>query len=96
MANQELASCVFLSACIIEKDYFYFSTRLDALPSDEYFHARLSTYDQGAWNKHDREQQVVSVCVMRQTETENTRAYCALELASGKIEVWTSPNSVDI
>jgi hypothetical protein len=83
-----LASCKFLNGCVIEKDYFFLSTRLDAQPSADFDHGRLSWYDGGKWNRRDRNWQVESVCVLRATKSEPRRAYCALEAGSGEVAMY--------
>ena len=88
MANPKLASVVFLDGCVVEKDTFFFSSRLDALREGDYHHGRLSAYRYGEWFYQDRSHQVVSVCVKRETASEPVRASCGLERMSGKVGLY--------
>ena len=76
--SNKLPSAVFLSGKIIEKDVFLFSSRLDSLPDGEYHHARISGYKNGEFVFQDRNMQVVSVCVRRESMEEPLRASCLL------------------
>ena len=76
--TQNLTSAKFLSGCIVEKDTFFLSSRLDALPDGEYFHARISAYKSGEFFFQDRNMEITSVCMRRETKAEPVRASCVL------------------
>ena len=76
--SKKLASAVFLSGKIVEKGIYFLSTRLDALPDGEYHHARISAYKEGEFFYQDRDMQVESVCIRRETKEEPIRASCVL------------------
>ena len=82
------ASVAFLDGCIIEKDFYFISTRMDAQPDDEYDHGRIKWIDAGLWFHQDRNWQVASVCVMRATDDEPRRGYVALEEGSGVVGIY--------
>ncbi|NHZ95836.1 hypothetical protein [Massilia sp. CCM 8734] len=91
------ASVEFLDGCIIENDYFFTSTRMDAQPMDEYDHGRLQWFDDGEWFYQDRNWQVSSVCVMSNFAGDMKRAYVALEESSGIVGFYVpgSENLID-
>ena len=76
--TKELASSVYLSGKIVEKNIFFFSSRLDALPDGEYHHSVISAYKDGEFFYQERNMQVVSVCIRRETKQEPMRASCVL------------------
>lgn len=78
MNKKQLASAVFLSGKIVEKNAYVFSSRLDSLPDGEYHHARISGYREGDFVFQDRNMQVVSVCIRRETREEPLRSTCLL------------------
>jgi hypothetical protein len=88
MINPKIAFVVFLDGCVVEKDTFFFSSRLDVMRDGDYHHGRLSAFRYGEWFYQDREQQVVSVCVKRETASEPGRASCGLERMSGKVGLY--------
>ncbi len=71
-------SAKFLSGCIVERDTFFLSSRLDALPDGEYFHARISACRFGEFFFQDRKMEVSSVCMRRENKLEPIRASCVL------------------
>ena len=81
------ASASYLDGCIIEKDYFYISTRLDVQPMDEYDHARLKWFDGKDGFCQDRNWQVSAVCVLTGAMFEKGRVYAALEEGSGIVGI---------
>ncbi|NHZ65728.1 hypothetical protein [Massilia genomosp. 1] len=84
MVNSQ-ASVEFLDGCIIESDYFFISTRMDAQPMNEYDHGRLKWFDAGKWFYQDRHWQVSSVCTISGFSAQGNRAYVALEEGSGVV-----------
>lgn len=87
MTSTKLASCIFLDGCVIERDYFFLSTRLDALPNSDFDHGRLSWCDSGKWNRQDRNWEVESVCVIQPSQNSG-RAYAALESSTGIVGIY--------
>ncbi len=76
--SKKLPSAVFLSGKIVEKGAYVFSSRLDALPDGEYHHARISGYRGGEFVFQDRDMQVESICIRRETAEEPLRSTCLL------------------
>lgn len=76
--TKNLTPAKFISGCIVEKDTFFLSSRLDALPDGEYFHARISAYKSGEFYFQDRNMEITSVCMRRETKAEPIRASCVL------------------
>ena len=86
--NSEKTSVTFLDGCILEKDVYLFSCRLDSQPSDEYDLGIVEWYVDGEWMYQKRDWQVSSVCVMRPTIEESRRASVVLEEGSGVVGVY--------
>lgn len=86
--GKKRASSTFLDGCIIEEDYFFTSTRLDLQPDDEYDHGRLKWFTKDDGFCQDRNWQVSSVCVMSHNETNDKRAYVALEQGTGIVGIY--------
>lgn len=80
---KSMASVTFLDGCIIKKDHYFTSTRLDAQPSSEYDHGRLQWFSAGKWTYDDRNWQVSSVCVMPDFSPDKQTAHVALEQGTG-------------
>ncbi|WP_157836577.1 hypothetical protein [Paracidovorax oryzae] len=76
--KRQRASAVYLSGKIVERGIYFFSSRLDALPDGEYSHAEISAYNKGQFFYQERDMQVQSVCIRRETPEEPVRASCAL------------------
>ncbi|XDF35074.1 hypothetical protein RBH89_23150 [Paracidovorax avenae] len=76
--KKKLPSLKFLSGKIVEKDTYVFSSRLDEIPDGEYFHARITGYRAGNFVFQDRNMEVTSVCIRRETAEEPLRATCLL------------------
>ncbi|NHZ65727.1 hypothetical protein [Massilia genomosp. 1] len=91
---KSMASVKFLDGCIIEKDYFFTSTRMDAQSESEYDHGRLQWFNAGEWAYRDRHWQVSSVCVLPGYSEGRTRAYVALEQGTGVVGFY-SPGVAD-
>lgn len=77
---KKLASSKFLSGKIVEKDIYFFSSRLDVLLDGEYGHAVISAYKEGEFFYQERAMQVESVCIRRETPDEPLRASCVLPI----------------
>lgn len=77
--NSEKTSVTFLDGCILEKDIYLFSCRLDSQPYDEYDLGIVEWYVKGKWMYQKRDWQVSSVCVLRPTGEESRRASIVLE-----------------
>lgn len=90
------ASLEFLDGCIIEKDYLFFSTRLDAQPLDEYDHGRIMWFESGKWFYQDRNWQVSAVCVLTHAASKKERAYVALEEGSGIVGFYIPGSGKDV
>ncbi|NHZ89218.1 hypothetical protein F2P45_09335 [Massilia sp. CCM 8733] len=90
------ASLEFLDGCIIEKDYFFFSTRLDIQPLDEYDHGRIMWFESGRWFYQDRNWQVSAVCVLANTVSKEDRAYVTLEEGSGVVGFYIPGRKKDV
>lgn len=75
---KKLASSKFLSGKIVEKNIYFFSSRLDVLLDGEYGHAVISAYKEGEFFYQERAMQVESVCIRRETPNESLRASCVL------------------
>ena len=86
--NSEKTSVTFLDGCILEKDVYLFSCRLDSQPYDEYDLGIVEWYVDGKWMYQKRDWQVSSVCVMRPTTKESRRASVVLEEGSGIVGVY--------
>ena len=82
------ASSAFIDGCVVEKDFFLFSSRLDVQPHDEYDHGLVVWYFKGKWMYQTRNWQVSSVCVMRPITAEPRRGYVALEQGTGIVGVY--------
>ncbi|NHZ90398.1 hypothetical protein F2P45_15425 [Massilia sp. CCM 8733] len=89
-------SVTFLDGCVVEKDTYLFSCRLDSQPIDEYDLGIIEWYVQGKWIYQKRDWQVSSVCVMRPTPAEARRASIALEEGSGIVGLyWPGAKATD-
>ena len=71
-------SSVYLSGKIVERNTYIFSARLDALPDGEYHHARIVACRNGDFIYQDRDMQVASICIRRETSEEPLRSTCLL------------------
>lgn len=76
--KKKKASAVYLSGKIIERGIYVFSSRLDALPDGEYFHAEISAYNKGSFTFQERDEQVESICIRRESREEPFRALCVV------------------
>lgn len=78
MTKKKLPSSKFLSGKIVEKDTYVFSSRLDEMPDGEYYHARITGCRAGNFIFQDRDMEVTSICIRRETIDEPLRATCLL------------------
>ncbi|XDF35073.1 hypothetical protein RBH89_23145 [Paracidovorax avenae] len=75
---RKLPTAKFLSGKIVEKGAYVFSSRLDVLPEGAYDHARISGYRGGEFVFQDRDMQIESICIRRETVEEPLRSTCLL------------------
>lgn len=75
---RKMPSAKFLSGKIVEKGIYVFSSRLDVLPEGMYHHARISGYRGGEFIFQDRDMQIESICIRRETMGEPLRSTCLL------------------
>lgn len=76
--KKKLASSVYTSGKIVEKGAYFFSARLDIMADGDYDHAVISACKDGKFFFQERDMQVESVCIRRETRSEPIRDSCVL------------------
>ena len=75
MAKQKISKVQTIDGCVIESDYFYFSTKLDVLNPEKYDFSRVFYLYQNNWYHTDLDMDIVSVCLKSQTENEIRKVF---------------------
>jgi hypothetical protein len=70
-------SISFNEGCVVEQDYIYVASKIDAVDPGEYSHSRMYFYFKSNWHHHDQNWNVSSVCVSRKGDK---RMYVAMSI----------------